>query len=124
MNNKRVEELISKAIEYIETNKKQFEKDGGIDKVYSGYLNSFGPSVITAGLLQTATFYQGDSKKKKIVEMLFSILHDNTIIDTNEKNLVEFLCKDDNYKNISIKNKVIEAVVACKLAIKTFDLKD
>lgn len=126
MRNKTVEELIPKAIKYINDNFENFkhsEKDG-IDKVYSGYLNSFGPTVTTAGLNRTVVFFEGDDKKKKINDMIFALLKEEGTIPENAKNLLDFINEDENYKNFLVKNKILAAAIACKLAIKTFKLEE
>ena len=126
MRSKTVEYLIPKAIKHIEDNFNNFkhnEKDG-IDKVYSGYLNSFGPTVIMTGLNRTIAFFEGDEKKRKITNMIFKLLKDEKFIETEKDNLLEFISENNNYKNISIKNKILAAAIACKLAIKTFKLEE
>ena len=128
MRNKTVEELIPKAIKYINDNFHKFkhsEKDG-IDKVYSGYLNAFGPTVTTAGLNRTVAFFEDDEKKKKkkITDMLFSLLKEEGTIPENAKNLLDFINQNENYKSFLIKNKILAAAIACKLAIKTFKLEE
>ena len=126
MRSKIVEELIPKAIKYINKNKKKFQHNNkeSIDKVYSGYLNAFGPTVTTAGLNRTVAFFEGDEKKKKITDMLFSLLKEEGTIPENTKNLLDFINEDENYKNFLVKNKILAAAIACKLAIKTFKLEE
>jgi hypothetical protein len=128
MNQKRIEQLIPKAMAYIEKNstnsKKGFkhEKKNGIDKVYSGYLNAFGPTVITSGLLRSVSFYDNDTKKQKVTNMLFSLLKSEKLIKTQKDNLADFLSAECNFKDIALKDKIFDVTIACKLAIKTFDL--
>ncbi len=110
MNNKRIENLIPKAIKYINDN---FVEDGNVKKEKQGYLASFGPTVISSGLTQTITFYQGDKNKNEVIKLMFDILKDE--LDTTQKL---------DYKNYAIKNKILDANIACKLAIRTFNLKD
>jgi CRISPR-associated protein Cmr5 len=114
MNNKNIEKLIPKAIDLLQNFKKE--------KVYQGYLASFGPTVIASGILQTVTFYTADSKKCEIIELIYKLIKDD--LSSNAKTLLEFLSANQNYKNYAVKNKILEASVACKLAIRTFELKD
>ncbi len=126
MRSKTVEELIPKAIKYINDNLGNFkhsEKES-IDKVYSGYLNSFGPTVTTAGLNRTIAFFEGDEKKKKINDMIFALLKEEGTISERAKNLLDFINQNQNYKNLIVKNKILAAAIACKLAIKTFKLEE
>jgi CRISPR-associated protein Cmr5 len=109
MNKKNIDSLIPKAMEYIESN---FLKNGSVKKVYQGYLASFGPTVISSGLTQTLAFYSADSEKNKVIKMMFDILD------------MKLDLKNTNYNDYALKNKILEANIACKLAIRTFELKD
>ena len=97
-------------------------KDGKIDKEYQGYLASFGPTVVSSGLLQTVMFYSADEKKDKVIQIMFDLIKDE--LHTDKNTMKAFLIENDNYKNYSYKNKILEANIACKLSIRTFDLKD
>ena len=114
MNNKNIEKLIPKAIDLLQ----KFPKE----KVYQGYLASFGPTVITSGILQAVSFYSGDDKKKKVIKLMFDLIQDD--LKTDKNTLLDFLKEDEKYKDYAIKNKILEASIACKLAIRTFELKD
>lgn len=114
MNNKNIERLIPKAINLLQN----FPKE----KVYQGYLASFGPTVITSGILQSVAFYSGDDKKKKVINLMFNLIKED--LKTNQSTLLDTLNENENYKNYAIKNKILEASIACKLAIRTFELKD
>ena len=114
MNNKNIEKLIPKAINLLQN----FPKE----KVYQGYLASFGPTVITSGILQAVAFYTGDDKKKKVINLMFNLIKED--LKTNQSTLLDTLNENENYKNYAIKNKILEASIACKLAIRTFELKD
>ncbi|MCT7550867.1 type III-B CRISPR module-associated protein Cmr5 [Aliarcobacter butzleri] len=114
MNNKNIEKLIPKAISLLQS----FPKE----KIYQGYLASFGPTVITSGILQAVAFYSGDDKKKKVIKLMFDLIQDD--LKTHKSSLLDILNENENYKNYVIKNKILEASVACKLAIRTFELKD
>lgn len=114
MNNKNIEKLIPKAINLLQS----FPKE----RVYQGYLASFGPTVITSGILQAVAFYSGDDKKKKVIKLMFDLIKED--LNTNQPTLLNVLEENENYKNYVIKNRILEASIACKLAIRTFELKD
>jgi len=118
MNKKYIDKLIPKAM----TELSKWSQNGVIDKKYQGYLASFGPSVISSGLLQTVMFYGGDNDKKRVNELLFKLIKDD--IDSSHSSMVEMLNENNNYKNYTVKNKILEANIACKLAIRTFELKE
>lgn len=114
MNNKNIEKYIPKAIELLQ----EFPKE----KVYQGYLASFGPTVITSGILQTVTFYSGDKNKERVIKLMFELIKKE--LKTDKATLLDFLSENGNSKKYAIKNKILEANIACKLAIRTFELKD
>ena len=114
MNNKTIEKLIPNAISLFQ----KFPKE----KVYQGYLASFGPTVITSGLVQAVAFYAADEKKNKVIKVMFELIKEN--LNTDKTTLLEVLNEGENYKNYALKNRILEASIACKLAIRTFELKD
>ena len=121
---RRVERFIDKGIEYFMNNFNEFKlkNKNSYDKVYNGYLASLGPAIITSGVLSAVTFYEADKKKKKINKAIFEIIKDEVSI--NEKNLIEFLKKDQNYKKLEIRELIVDAVIGLKLAYRTFKLED
>jgi len=121
MNQKRIERLIPKAIAYIEAN---FLKGGSVPKVYQGYLASFGPTVISSGLLMAVAFNSDEKKSenRKVMALMFALMKEEMQIEQNS--LLDFLKRDENYKKYHIKHLVLDANIASKLAIRTFDLKD
>lgn len=119
MNKKKIDALIPHAIEMLD---EKLFKDGAIDKVYQGYLASFGPTVISSGLLQTVMFYSGDEKKKRVIEIMWELVKNE--LQTNISNMEDFLNENENYKSYTVKNRILEANIACKLSIRTFALKE
>ena len=118
MNKKNIDKYIPKAVQELNS----LVKDGSIDKVYQGYLASFGASVITSGLIRTVMFYTGDDNKKRVIDIIYKLIKED--LNIQEESLDKFLQKDNNYKKYSVKNRILEANIACKLAIRTFNLKD
>jgi len=116
MNKKKIDLLIPDAIKALEELR---EKDGSINKVYQGYLASFGPTVISSGIVKTVTFYIDESssnkKRKDVTNIMFSLIGENP---------KEFVQNKENSTNYALKNKILEANIACKLAIRTFELKE
>jgi len=121
MNPKRIERLIPKAIEYIA---EQFVVDGTVPKVYQGYLASFGPAVISSGLLMAVAFNSDEKKKdnRRVMALMFALVKEE--ISVKEATLLDFLKADDNHRKYHIKHLVLDANIAAKLAIRTFVLKD
>jgi CRISPR-associated protein Cmr5 len=116
MNKKNIDKLIPEAIKKLQSLQ---SKDGSIDKVYQGYLASFGPTVISSGIVKTVAIYidksDSNKKRKEVTELMFDLIDENP-----EK----FINDDKNGTNYALKNKILEANIACKLSIRTFELKD
>ena len=121
---RRVEKFIDEGIKYFNENYQKFKLKNkeSYDKVYNGYLSSLGPAIITSGVLSAITFYEADSKKRKIVEAIFEIIKDE--IDTNAQNLMEFLRENNNYQKLFIRELIIDATIGLKLAYRTFKLEE
>jgi CRISPR-associated protein Cmr5 len=114
MNNKRVERLIPKAVNLLQ----KFPKE----KVYQGYLAAFGPTVISSGIVQAVTFYSGDDNKNKVIKLMFELVGEE--FKTDKNTLLDLLRDGENQKSYALKQIILDASVACKLAIRTFELKD
>ena len=126
MYNRNLEKLTPICMSVIEelshTNEKDMKKNAGLKKEFNGYFASFGPSVIMAGLNQTVAFYADTSKKSKqgyVNTIIWQVLK-KMQWDDNENSLTDYV----KTRDILRKNRVLEVVVACKLAIRTFDLKE
>lgn len=121
MNKKKIDKLIPLAINAIDENFQTLQnKDKtAIDKRCQGYLASFGPTVISCGIVKTVAIYAdtSDSNKlrRKILEIMFSLIG---------LNVDNFIKNETSSTNYALKNKILEANIACKLSIRTFELKD
>lgn len=93
------------------------------DSVYDGYLAAFGPAVITSGLLQTLSVYEADEKRKVVLNVIAKVA---CIQNTTTGNSLYRTCLQE-YMNKDLLNtwreKIINASVALKLVIRTFDLQ-
>jgi len=116
MNKKNIDKLIPKAIEALQSLQSE---DGSIDKVYQGYLASFGPTVISSGIVKTVAIYidndKSNKKRKNVTKIMFDLIGEDSD---------DFIKDEKNSINYSLKNKILEANIACKLSIRTFNLKD
>lgn len=146
MNKRRVEKFIPLAIKCIEQvseiNKglpaKQDKKDDItknqddtiiIPKEFNGYIANFGASIVQSGLLSTVAFFENtdsgaDKNRKTIVDLIFNIIEkyeNKEEIDYKaDCSLFKYVMKNKNKKNI-IKEKIIDAVIALKLAARVFE---
>jgi len=136
MNQKRIEKLIPIAMREIEKIQELFNGEGKLLSNYSGYIDSFGPTVRQSGLMQAVSFNEKNQERQKINKLLFNVLTGykrevlEEIAGTNnfdsllglvkkvvEKKVVENGSTDKKKK---LESLILEVVVACKLAMRTF----
>lgn len=95
-------------------------KDGKYEKEFSGYISSFGASIVQSGLLATVIFYGNEEsqakERKKVVEAI------EYIIDIEKSALRNNLLNDASNEKELLK-KVTEAAVALKLALRMYQKK-
>jgi hypothetical protein len=90
------------------------------EDVYDGYISGFGPAVITAGLLPTLATYLADNKKEKVIDAIAAIIKIEDKIKGND--LLTECLKTKNKKMLKLwKIKIIDASVALKLMIRTYN---
>lgn len=93
------------------------------DSVYDGYFAAFGPAVITSGLLPTLSVYEADEKRRAVLNAIAKVA---SVQNTTTGAELYRLCLQE-YRNKDLINswreKIINASVALKLAIRTFDLQ-
>ena len=125
MNQERINRMIPVAIQKI--NKYLVVRENGEELLpsnYSSYMDSFGISVRMSGLLQTVAFYEKDENKKLINKLLLEVLLENDK-SLKDKELLSVVCEkiEDPAEYRKFEERVIEATIACKLAMKTFKKK-
>jgi len=136
--NEKINNLIPKAIQAIKNS--GIEKASVVKKEYKGYISSMGASIIQAGLLATLAFYQNDSgKKANSSNLLKAILLLIKPGDSTETNLIKYIIdhsKKDNTtgQHVSVgdldldklyilEEEVSDALIALKLALRTFKIE-
>jgi CRISPR/Cas system CMR-associated protein Cmr5 small subunit len=124
---KNIKTMIPLAMEIINESK-IYSKDKGIQKKYHGYISSFLPSASQSTLLKVLEFYEikdANSERRKMLPILFETLKKANFLDNgNEsRSLLEITRtnKEDPNAYRIWKNRVAEAVIACKFAMRTFN---
>lgn len=129
MHNRNLEKLIPIVVKIFETKIDAYDKETDkkkrvklcrINKKFNGYFASFGPSVLMAGLYQTIYFYE--DKAKCINEIVLEVLQKMGWIEEDTIKLID-IAKRDN-QDLLLKNRILEVITACKLAIRTFELEE
>lgn len=121
---KSIEKLLPKANEVLQTSGLINTTTYKINKdSYDGYISGFGPAIIMSGLLPTLSTYVAISEREKVLDAIAQIANIN-----NKKNgkdlLAECILNHSNKAQLNIwKEKIINASVALKLMIRTYDVK-
>jgi CRISPR-associated protein Cmr5 len=111
---KRIEEYIPRALEALKT--ANIVVNGAFNSEFGGYIAAFGPSVIQSGLLPTVAFYSckdaclAKDRQKIGVAILRIISQDS------KESLLDYI----NNRTEETKQEVLDAVIALKLALRTF----
>ena len=123
MNKKNIDRMIPLAITAI--SKTLLNNRTSIESKYNGYINAYGPTIIQSGILQAVFFYEKDDRKE-INSLLSDILTAfGTFHNNGETSLSTEIRKieGDPAKKRLMKNRLLEAITATKLAIKTFRIE-
>ena len=120
MNHRKIEDLIPRAMESIKNEKELFIGDK-VKRVYKGYIDGMGPSMILAGMRQTICFYSEEKEKANrqiIIQLLGSLLKIENLTD----HAMHITTGSQEYRKL--RESLMEGIVALKLALKTFPISD
>lgn len=131
MNKIKVEKLIPIAIECIEKTKLIIVKENKIPKEFNGYISNFGASIIQSGLMSTVAFFEAkdtssNQDRSKLTKLILNVINKekDRNFEIDEKiNLLDYILKNESKKNI-VKEEVINAAIAVKLAMRVFEFTD
>lgn len=131
MNNRRIEKMIVPAMKVLAQKDTEILTNDKIPSKFNGYIASFGPSVVQAGILQTLAFYEredGEGKDRKKITMFIQKTLQAKYPEVSGKSLLDTLkgklSSSDSSERIYWKTLILEASVACKLAMRTFPKGD
>lgn len=136
MNLKKVDELIPVALQLLKNPKDDFKNiktsENKIPSKYAGYIASFGPSVIQAGIAKTLAFYKkGETADRPVItNFIKHVLIDgnpNLKLDKNKELLTLYLENTNDkptLKKLNFRDRILEAALACKLAMFTYETKE
>ncbi len=122
MDKNRVEELIPKAMESVE---KFIIKNNSVASEFKGYISTFGAGIVQNGLLSTLAFYENKSAntnedRSSLLKAIFYLIDKKSMEEFEESLLKYVLEKDDRDY---IKEEIVNAAIAIKLALRTFPVK-
>jgi CRISPR-associated protein Cmr5 len=138
--NEKINNMIPLAIRVINDNLYNKEKKI-LPKEFKGYIPSMGASIIQAGLLATLAFYQNDSGKKadssNLLKAILSLIKQD---ESDETNLIKYVIdrsKKDHVNGVYVsekdldfdklyvlEEKISDALIALKLALRTFKIEE
>jgi len=96
----------------------------GIPSKYFGYLDSFGPTILQSGIIRTLTFYcqkEGEADRKEIANLIRDVLiKSKTLSENRSQSLLELTRDKISRDRFYWRNRIFEAIIACKMALKLF----
>ncbi len=140
--NHKVNKLIPIAIQAIKDS--QMARNGEVNKEFKGYISSMGASIMQTGLLATLAFYANDEGKKAnssdLLKAIYQVITGNrtdqkndlirwvirsSLKDTVDPGKEEIEIDDLDMDKMYIKEQEIsDALVALKLALRTYKIKE
>ncbi len=121
---KKIEDYLPRAIDIV--------KEVGIanprnevDNRFSGYFSAFGASIIMSGMKPTLAFYSNDKTvgdRSKILSAVYRIIRENNAANepVEPKDLLTYYI--ENETDNMLKQKILDATIALKLAVRTYTL--
>ncbi|ABR54022.1 CRISPR-associated protein, Cmr5 family [Methanococcus vannielii SB] len=117
MGKKEIEKYIPQALQLIG---EHIASNGKVDNEYSGYISSFGASIIQSGLIPAVAFYSQPGKegnvkdnRNKLMNVIYCLIHEKDNCDNKLLN--------DVISGTVSKEEVLDAAIATKLALRTFE---
>ena len=109
---------------------KEIKKGNKIISGYTSAIDAFGPAIIQAGLARTLAFYMKKSEgtdRRKIDALVKEVINEVYPLKSEYKNrnLLDIYIQETKNKptleKLRFKDKVLEAITACKLAKLSFE---
>jgi CRISPR type III-B/RAMP module-associated protein Cmr5 len=128
--NKAIETYISRAMPILENAeiKQMEEKNSKLSKEYKGYLSSLGASMRMSGLVPTLAFFSSKENsakadRRQVLDWITTILNQQPPYSAiqNGKALFDYSREAGIDKN-RLEKDILDASVALKLCIRTFEL--
>lgn len=128
MNKKKVNDEISTAYDVLDTC--GIARNGSISKTYRGYISTFGAAITMGSLIAAIAFFsdQGgaDKDRSKLMDAIYKVLEDAEITskykgNKQAKDIFE-LVKDNKNREAELKEDIINAAIAIKLAMNLYKL--
>lgn len=141
---KRIDELIPIAINAIQANHIP-DASGKVPNEYKGYIDTFGATIVQNGLIPAIIFYETAGGKEdasitidkeregiyknrnKLMKAILQVIRENKkeVFPSTVDTLFEYVMakKDEKIEEKQIRQKVVDASIAVKLALRTFEAR-
>jgi CRISPR/Cas system CMR-associated protein Cmr5 small subunit len=120
---KQINDLLPVAMRELRASELLREEQTAIRKEDDGYVASFAPSVITAGLKATLSFYTDTHKSKPKRNRILDVLHNiykKVPGHLNGPNLLEIALAANQKDERQLRNDLIACAIALKLVMRNF----
>jgi len=120
MSKRAIEKYIPQVLEVLDAH----YPNGVISSAYSGYIASFGASIIQSGLKPTLAFFENENNEENTKESRVVLnRHILKVLDKNHKDdsLLRYVITYRGNQEL-LKQNIIDISIALKLAIRTFKL--
>jgi len=101
-------------------------ENGKISSAFRGQISSFGAAIVTGNLPAATAFFsvQGgsDVKRDRLLNAVYYCICENDrqqAKNKHPKEILQFVCENNNY---DLKEKIIDASIALKLAMNFYEL--
>ena len=127
MNKAEVNEMLPKAYELLK--KHNIVKNNKINKSWYGQISVFGSAISTGSLLSAIAFFSDNGScsvdRQNLLRVIFDLIKDDFIIDNNPpKKLFDLVRINMGENELMVKESIINATIATKLAMKLYELTD
>lgn len=127
MNKAEVNEMLPKAYELLK--KHNIVKNNKINKSWYGQISVFGSAISTGSLLSAIAFFSDNGScsvdRQNLLRVIFDLIKDDFIIDNNPpKKLFDLARINMGENELMVKESIINATIATKLAMKLYELTD
>ena len=127
MNKAEVNEMLPKAYELLK--KHNIVKNNKINKSWYGQISVFGSAISTGSLLSAIAFFSDNGScsvdRQNLLLVIFDLIKDDFIIDNNPpKKLFDLARINMGENELMVKDSIINATIATKLAMKLYELTD
>ena len=104
------------------------DDNGTADSKFKGYFSSFGAAIVLSGIKPALAFYANENsdetkKRAKILTAIYKLVVpvNNQHPNPKPKDLLKYYIDNENV-DLQLKQKILDAAVALKLALRTYNL--